>query len=49
MKPKEAPICKRKVVRFVGSDSSGVVATAPAKVTKTDRVGKKPITFEKGT
>ncbi len=47
-KPKKAPVHKKKVVRFIGGDPEGGVAAAPVKVTKTGRIVKSPVIFEKG-
>jgi len=47
-KPRKAPICKKKVVRFVGGDSEEVVPALSQKRTLSGRTVKTPIIFEKG-
>jgi len=48
-KPKKAPICKKKVVRFVRGDLEGVALAASQKRTSSGRAVKTPVIFEKGT
>jgi hypothetical protein len=47
-KPRKAPVYKKKVVRFIGSNPEGGVAAVLVKVTKTGCVVKTPVIFEKG-
>jgi hypothetical protein len=49
IKPRKAPVYKKKVVRFVSSDPKGVAPVAAQKRTSFGRVVKTPVIFEKGT
>jgi hypothetical protein len=48
-KPRKTPICKKKIVRFVGSDIKGVGLAISQKRTASGRTTKTPVIFEKGT